>query len=240
MVNYVYPRLSRAAARPRVGEIRLASENNPEDLAEFVTLQEPRATLPATGGTSASVEKIGELRDAVMGRLSPWAGRVVGSGSSDFDRTLGSALHAEMQITPAEAAQEDLWTFLTVAVFPDVAYQRFPSLPDERVFGLPRNVLRRVWLRHELLGELLFSGTPPLQEDELVGLLERSALVRNRSLLRLLALEILRYEGRSRTAYTRELLKEVTLSTGPLMLDVLDQESLELHVRHCASKVDDR
>lgn len=240
MVSFVYPRLSRAAARPRVDEIRRASEEDPESLAELVTLQEPRAVLPATGGTSASVEKIGNLRNSVMGKLEPWAGRIVGSGSSDFDRTLGKVLHEELQISPAEAAQEDVWTFLTVAVFPDVAYQRFPALPDQRVYGLPRNVLRRVWLRHEVLGELLFRGTPPLQEDELVGLLERSALVRNRSLLRLLALEILQYGGRNRTAYTRELLKEVTLSTGPIMLDVLDPESLGLHLGRCVSKVGGR
>lgn len=237
---YVYPRMSRAVARPRVEEIRMASQLDPENLTEFVTYQDPRAVLPATGGTSASLETIADVRNTVLERLKPWAGKVVGSSSSDFDRTLGAALHDSLQISPAEGAEEDVWTFLSVAVFPDVVYQRFPSLPDERIFGVPRNVLRRAWLRCEMLGDLLFTGTPPLQEDELVGLLERTALVRNRSLMRCLADEVLRYGGRNRTAYTRRLLKEVTMSTGPLMLDVLDSLSLVSHVRQCSAKVADQ
>ena len=237
---YVYPRMSRAVARPRVEEIRMASQVDPENLAEFVTFQDPRTVLPATGGTSVSVETIADVRQAVSERLKPWVGRVVGSSSSDFDRTLGAALHESLQISPAEGSEEDVWTFLSVAVFPDVVYQRFPSLPDERILGVPRNVLRRAWLRYELLGDMLFAGTPPLQEDELVGLLERTALVRNRSLMRCLADEILTYAGRNRTAYTRRLLKKVTMSTGPLMLDVLDYQSLVEHVRQCSAKVADR
>lgn len=237
MAPFIYPHLSRVAARSRVEEIRRVSEENPEALVDLVGFHDPKAALPATGGTSATVDTIAEVREYVMREIQQWAGRVVGSGSSEFDRTLGKALHTALDVAPTEAASEDFWTFMTVVVFPDVAYQRFPSLPDERLLGLPRNVLRRVWLRHSVLGDMLFEGHTPLQEDELVGLFERSSLARNPRLLRALANQILAYEGRGRTAYARELIKEATMSTGPLFLDILDTYTLEAHIRACGLKV---
>lgn len=237
LVQFIYPHLSRVAAGPRLEEIRRVSQENPEALSDLVGFHDPRAALPATGGTSASADTIAEVREYVMRELHPWAGRVVGSGSSEFDRTLGRAIYTALQVAPTEAASEGFWTFMTVTVFPDVAYQRFPSLPDERLLGLPRNVLRRVWLRHAVLGDTLFQGSTPLQEDELVGLFERSSLARNPRLLRGLAAQILAFDGRGRTAYARELIKEATLSTGPLFLDILDDEHLEAHMRVCGLKV---
>lgn len=235
---YVYPRLSRPAAKLRLTEVRLTAENDPDKLGSLVVYGDSRATLPATGGTSASADRLVEIRESVLEQLAPWHGRVVGRGvASQFDRALGQSLFTELDIVASQAAEEDMWSFLTLLVFPDVAYQRFPDLHEERLLGLPRNVLRRAWVRYSVLGDLLFRGAVPLQEDELVGLFERSALARNPRLLRSLASQILDYAGRNRTAYARLLMKEATISTGPLLLDIMDDASLAAHLKECAKRI---
>lgn len=238
MGTYVYPRLSRPAAKLRLAEIRFTAQTDPDMLGSLVTYSDSRATLPATGGSSASTERIAEVRESVLEQLRPWHGRVVGRGASpEFDRVLGQALFSQLDILPSEAANEDMWSFLTLLVFPDIAYQRFPDLHEDRLLGLPRNVLRRTWVRYSVLGELLFRGPVPLQEDELVGLFERSAMARNPRLLQSLASQILEYTGRNRTAYARLLIKEATISTGPLLLDIMDDAGLAVHLRECAKRV---
>lgn len=237
MDGYIYPRLSRAVAKLRIEEIRIVATDVPEKLSNLVAYGDPRATLPATGGRSATEDRVADIRQTVMAALNPWAGRVVGASSSEFDRVLGASLHSALDISPAEAANEDMWSFLTLLVFPDVAYQRFPNLHENRLLGLPRNVLRRVWFRHSVLGDILFRGPKPLQEDELVGLMERSSMARNPRLLRSLACQILEYTGNDRTAYARQLIKEATITTGPFMLDILDQSALTAHLEDCARRV---
>jgi hypothetical protein len=102
----------------------------------------------------------------------------------------------------------------------------------DRLLGTPRNVLRRTWIRQEVLGDLMHSSTRPLGEDELVGLFERTALARNRALIRRLAIAVLEYEGQSgRSEWARDLYKRVTFSTGPRLLDALSDDELDALIR---------
>ena len=65
-------------------------------------------------------------------------------------------------------------------------------------------------------------------EDELVGLFERTAVARNLSLVRALARIVIEYDGdQARSEYARRLYKVARRKTGPLMLDILDEASLE-------------
>ena len=115
-----------------------------------------------------------------------------------------------------------------LVVLPDVSLTRFPTLTEERALGGQRNVLRRAWSRWEILGELLMRGFPLLGEDELVGLLERTAVARNRSLVKALAERVLNYQGaRARSEYARDLYKRVRYRTGPLMLDLYSSADLD-------------
>jgi hypothetical protein len=196
-------------------------------LARF---EHPRAAPVATGGPVAKSEHIANVREAVLEAIDPWRrlGMVPRPQVAAFDLALGGTLHERLRIIPADAAHDDTWSFLTLVVFPDVAVLRFPDMHVNRLMGAPRNVLRRTWYRQEVLGDLLYSTDRPLGEDELVGLFERSALARNRALIRRLAVAVLAYDGSAaRSEWARDLYKRVTFTTGPRVLDALSDAELD-------------
>ncbi|MGY0388916.1 hypothetical protein ACWZJV_18270 [Nocardioides sp. WG-D5] len=184
----------------------------------------------ATGATIATAERIRVVRDEVLGAVSPWYqnGKLSRSAVSLFDNALGAALHDSLQILPADAAHEGTWSFLSLVVLPDVVVLRFPDMHEDRLVGTGRNALRRPWQRQDLLADLMQGSSRPLGEDELVGLFERTALVRNRALARRLAVAVMSYSGdEARSEWARRLYKRVTFLTGPRMLDVLDDAELD-------------
>jgi hypothetical protein len=188
----------------------------------------------------ASSEQIANVREAVLKTIGPWwqLGVVPRSHAAAFDLTLGRGLLEHLGIIPADAAHDETWSFLTLIAFPDVAVIRFPNMHVDRLIGTPRNVLRRTWYRQEVLGDLLNSTDHPLGEDELVGLFERSALARNRALIRRLAVAVLAYNGPlARSEWARSLYKRVTFTTGPRLLDTLSDDELDalIHETELAS-----
>nr|WP_282433157.1 DUF6339 family protein [Cryobacterium arcticum] len=115
---------------------------------------------------------------------------------------------------PAEAADEGVWSFLTLNVCPDVAFWRFPNARSddgsfrtdyERLLGRPRNVLRRSWWRGYILGADL-SGR--LLEDESVGIMERPSLGGDPTLARSIARAHLAYAERRDFGRRQDLLRE--------------------------------
>jgi hypothetical protein len=84
-----------------------------------------------------------------------------------------------MDIVPADAAVEGVWSFLTLVLLPEIGIWRFDSRAEERLLGKQRNVLRRDWWRAWALGPDLDAapeGTVPLGEDEFVQIMERPSL----------------------------------------------------------------
>lgn len=237
---FLYPRLSRSVARNLLGELEVAVNDDSRQVEDLVALDHPRAGPAPTGGPVADPDRIRHIRDRVLDEMSQWMDRpeVPRKNVGDFDRQLGRALHQELKILPADAAHEGPWSFLTLVVFPDLAYHRFPDLHPDRMLGTPRNTLRKPWIRQEILGDLLHRGDPPLGEDELVGIFERTSMVRNRRLTRALVKEVLAYDGASaRSEFARDLYKRVRYSTGPLLLDVLDDTALQDHVSSLAQSI---
>jgi hypothetical protein len=234
MNRLVYPRLPLAIAKARLDEVRLAYWSRGLDgVRQLVEIDHPRAAPVATGGSPASKEQIRSVRKAVEGAVNKWViqGTVASDEIAAFDRTLGRALHESMQIIPADAAHDEMWSFMTLVVFPDLAVLRFPDLHEDRLLGKPRNALRRAWLRHEVIGDLLYSASRPLGEDELVGLFERSAVARNRSLVRRLTITVQEYNGLGRSKWARKLYRDVTVATGPRLLDAVSDEELDALIR---------
>jgi len=225
---FAYPRLGDAAGLELLAKLRAAiAESIP--LTELVGFEHPAAEPVATGASVASADVIEGVRKAVVSGLEDiWepGGAVAAARRGDLDRRLATLLHENLGIVPADAAHAGTWTFLTLVVFPDLAWARFPELHEKRLLGGARNVLRRLWVRADVLGDLLAEGPVPLGEDELVGLFERTALARNRRLVRALAREVLRSDEAPRSEFARLLYKRVTHATGPLMLDVLSDEDL--------------
>ncbi|GIJ34439.1 hypothetical protein Vse01_35870 [Micromonospora sediminimaris] len=106
-----------------------------------------------------------------------WPAPLSKTNGTAFDRLLAPALYRQMAIVPADAASEEVWSFLSLVLLPDVALWRWPNLlrrPGyERIIGRPRNVFRRLWTRVHSLGEDLGAQ---LYEDEAVAILERPTL----------------------------------------------------------------
>jgi hypothetical protein len=231
MTGLLYPRLPLAFAKTRIAEIVEAkSSGGLPGVQELARAEHPRAAPVPTGGRVAGSEHIMDVRAAVLKTTEPWRlmATVPRPQAAAFDLALGRTLHEYLQIIPADAAHDETWSFLTLVVLPDVAVSRFPQMHIDRLIGTPRNVLRRTWFRQEVLGDLLYSTAHPLGEDELVGLFERSALARNRALIRRLATAVLAYDGpAARSEWARELYKRVTFTTGPRLLDSLSDAELD-------------
>ncbi|HET9896507.1 MAG TPA: hypothetical protein VFQ44_16390 [Streptosporangiaceae bacterium] len=236
MSCFVYPRLSLPFAKTRFSEIvETKARDGLAGVQALAGTEHVRAAPVATGGRVASSEQIGNVREAILETIEPWqrlGNSVPRLQVAAFDLALGHTLHEYLQIVPADAAHDETWSFLTLVVFPDVAVFRFPNMHFDRFIGGPRNVLRRAWHREEVLGELLYSAERPLGEDELVGLFERSALARNRALIRRLAVAVLAYDGLvARSEWARELYKGVTFTTGPRLLDALSDAEFDELIR---------
>lgn len=240
MKDLLYPELPRGAAQERLAEVRRASITGAAGLRRIASLRHPRAFWPPTGGRAAQEADIHRVAQAVEREVTEWqrTARREEDGNRDFDLVLGRALHENLRVSPAAASREGMWSFLTLMVFPEYLYSRFPKMPDERAFGTHRNVLRRVWLRQEVLGDVIHREDGGLREDEFVQILERTALVRTPALAQAVAQEILkRPADGAREGFSRDLTKEVVRRTGPLLLDALNPEELQQLVSSCAGQV---
>ena len=231
-----YPRLPRALTLVEAGHIRDAmTDGGVPTVARLARVHHERQQPVSTGriATQAEIEEVrSTVTDAMASQLS--SGRVTDKAA--FDRELGAALHANLNILPADASHEGTWNFLSAVVFPEIVAFRFPNVPDRRVLGGHRNVLRKTWIRHEILGDELL--TLDLKEDELVGLFERTALVRNRTLVKLAAREVASRRMTQRDEWARKFYKSLTFQTGVRLLDVLDERALAQVVRTCAESAD--
>lgn len=237
MTQYVFPRLSHSVAEQRFAEVvetfRRSGISGLEQLSAAV---HPSAAPVPTGGHVADPERILWVQSRARESVKSWLdrGSVPASEVSRFDAALGRALHEALEIVPADAAHTETWSFLSLVVLPDITVLRFPDMHRDRIIGSSRNTLRRAWLRYEVLGDLMENQERPLGEDELVGLFERTAVARNRALVRLQAKAVLAYEGSSRSAWARQLYKRVRFATGARMLDLLTSEELAELVQESA------
>jgi hypothetical protein len=169
--------LERHRAREVLADLRSL---RPAELSDRL----PNVDLPIfygpVGGVEVEVTGLAGIREAVC-ELATEHGFPGDQPRSyvSFDASCARTLHSSMRMTPYEAAQEDVWTFFTLAILLDVAAWRFPGLPEDRVVGNPnRNAFRRLWWRAEILYEpgsewTAFRG---LGEDELVQIMERPTI----------------------------------------------------------------
>ena len=139
-----------------------------------------------------------------------------------------------MNIVPADAAEEGVWSFLSLVLLPEFAPWRFPSRTEERLIGRPRNALRRLWWRAWALGPDLSwapEGCTPLTEDESVQLMERPTVSRNQRTVKAVQNALWRAEKAgielSRTDLVRLLIPRVRAARSNICLEALTDESLD-------------
>ena len=204
-MSLCYPRLTRGDAAALFETLRTTYTTNGRSALTANVGFDHERKIPVATGRIATPDEIAHVRKTVTADVTMWLEmeRHSDMEKAEFDAALGRSLHTTLDIVAADAAHEGTWSFLTLVVFPDVAAARFPSFHVDRLIGTPRNALRRTWQRHETLGDLAAHENRSLGEDELVGLLERTARARSRPLARALAARVLAYDGPNRSQWAR-------------------------------------
>lgn len=237
----LYPRLDRSSAQLI---IHLQADMTLEELERGGSLSHPSAEPSATGGRLAPVEKLLEVQNAVRAaaRVAAYP-KPLASSTQVFDRACGTALGQIMEIVPADAAEEGVWSFLTLVVAPEIGPWRFPSRAEERLLGRPRNVLRRTWWRAWALGpdlEWAPDGCEPLGEDESVQIMERTTLGGNRRVAQAIQATVWRLESSgvivARSELIRQLTRRLRAVKSHISLDALTGNELDELLDELAAK----
>lgn len=200
-----------------------------------------------TGGRAATDEDLRRWRKQAIDDMTGYLPTGAKESRDLYAARLGRVLVETIDPSPADAAHDGVWSFLSLQLFPDYVMHRWPLnadgvLPRDRWIGAQdgrdRNFLKSCWRRWRVFGDLTERRPVPLGEDEYVALLERSALARNQRVLRLAAEQILAApEGLARTTFAREFMKRITYQTGALSLDLLNDEELGALVSAAAADV---
>lgn len=227
----LYPRLTRSVARRLIVEREGAGL---DELHRMANLSHPDAEPSATGGHPSDRAKL-ELIQYTIREVAERAGypKPLGASTQTFDRPCGTNLLELMEIVPADAAEEGVWSFLTLVLVPEIGPWRFPNQAEDRLIGRPRNVLRRTWWRAWALGPDLDQapeGCDPLGEDESVQIMERPSLGGNRRTARALQAALWRAELEGlavpRTELMRQLARRLRATKSHLALDAIDDDAL--------------
>ncbi|MEE8868168.1 MAG: DUF6339 family protein [Acidipropionibacterium acidipropionici] len=221
-----------------------------EDASDLVDIDELGVANP-TGGSAPDLAQIKVWREDVVARLS---GIDLSSldGRQRHGLVLGRAIAEVIDPVRADAAHDGVWSYLSLRVFPDVVHARWPGersqgkvkLPVDRWIGgagnRDRNYLKLAWRRWMILGDIMETASPLLGEDEFVQLLERSAVARNKLLVREVAKVILEYgpdQPGGRSQFARDFMKLACMKTGSLYLDILSEDEVRDFVRREAKGV---
>lgn len=236
----LYPSIRRAVAERLIAEHR---DRSLDELHRLGDVHHPEAAPPATGGHPVTPEKLRQVQARIRevavaaGYPRPLA------NTQAFDRPCGTALLESLEIVTANAADEGVWSFLTLVVVPEIGPWRFPERHTDRLVGRPRNVLRRLWWRAWALGPDLDDCPPnatPLKEDEFVQIMERGAIGQNRPIAQAVRDAIWRAEAAglpmARSEFIRHYLLRVRAQRSHICLDALAPEQLSTLLDHLASE----
>ena len=236
----LYPRLPREEGLKLIGERR---ELGVADLRQLGLLTHPFAAPAPTGGTPAKPERLAIVQNEIRSAAAKagFPNPLRRGEEQSFDRPCGTALFQAMGIVPADAASEDVWTFLTLVVVPEIGPWRFPERKDERLLGKPRNVLRRLWWRAWSVGpdlERSPEGCEPLGEDEFVGIMERSIIGGNPRTARAVTKAVWQLDARrtglARSELSRELFRRFRAFLAHLSVDALSDSELDALLQEVA------
>lgn len=166
-----------------------------------------------------------------------------------FDQELAVLFATSVPMLPVEAADEEVWAFLTLSVLPDVAVWRWPAKPGdpdrtvvvdededapksdsraERLLGRRRGVFRQAWWRAHLLGT---EACLRLDEDNFINLTDRVSLTGYRLIGALVTQSHLARIGRGsydRRFSLRRALVLIGREFGRLAVEALPEECVRI------------
>ena len=234
MRNMMLPRLDRDSA------IEIVDRHRHTPLADIAAAMPdltPTVTYSPVGGARAERHDLERVRREVV-ELAQRYGMPRTATREQFQRFEGEAarvIHGQLPLTPYEASQEEVWSYVTCCWLLDVAVWRFGAETTyERFIGhLNRNTFRRMWWRAEIFGPSI--DLSRLGEDELVNIMERPTLFSDRRLTRAIAAEFLgrldRDGIRDRMNLMREATKRLLRLTPFVAFSALEDEDVQLVVR---------
>jgi hypothetical protein len=211
-------------------------------------MSHPLAIFSTTGGNRASEPLLRTIQEQIRecATRSGYPHPLQDSSRRLFDAESGKILHRTMQITPAEASSQAVWSFLACIMLPDVVRWRFPGGDDgtaiERFLGGIRglrNTFGRVWWRAYTLyqagNENAYEFLDRLGEDELVQIMERPNLAGNLLLVRQVCRTFLdttgQYKEISRSELLRDAMKRLRRLLPIISFETIDQHALESFVQ---------
>jgi hypothetical protein len=191
-----YPRLQAAAAQEML--VRYATLPV-DELTALAAVESVNADWYATAPASSRVSEkaLREFQSVVRSTASeygyPSKSVATHPKRGEFDRALVGFIVDAAPMLPAEAAQQAVWSFMTLVVAPDVAFWRWRNTKGDfdfqRILGYPRNAYRRLWWRSYILGGGADGPATLLLEDEAVAIMERTSIAGNRRLAGVIARE---------------------------------------------------
>ena len=230
---FLYPRLPRVASRTIIAQ---SASSTLRELRDGSALTHPDAAPSATGGTPVPPSvllKVQQEMRQIADRFE-FPKPLSLAGQQEIDRLWGTYLRASMGIIPGDAAEEGVWSFLSLVVLPELAPWRFPGRTEERLLGRPRNTLRRLWWRAWTLGPNLSwapEGCMPFVEDEYVQIMERTSVAGNTRTARAFQQAVWRAEHAEipmgRSDVVRELLPRLRAMLSYLCLDIIADSELD-------------
>jgi hypothetical protein len=160
----------------------LASVATPQ-LTGLAGLDHADAVFPATGGKRVVSPTLQSLRDRLLdiARAEGFPHEPRQEAAARFDVAAAIEL-SNLPMTTGEAGRDEVWTFITLVVLPDIACWRFPDRNERRLLGGVRNVFQRMWWRAYVLRDSSHKDEwhlLRLPEDALVGLMERPGISSN-------------------------------------------------------------
>lgn len=175
----IYPRFSTDDARQAFTELENAVATGQEPPSFTRGTHHPRAYFGVGGAGTVAVAELAALRNEMREQLSTVP---IGQRNHDrkFDLLAGAGLAQWFSDDlRGQAAHPGMWSYLTIAILPDLAVRRFPldkhgRLSPDRFLAGRRNVFYRAYLRSVVLGPLLNDPEIGLFEDDLVGLIDRN------------------------------------------------------------------
>lgn len=183
----------------------------------------------------ATIREI-QSRIREIARRHGFPAEATGVQKTAFDRELGAEILSLLPMTPADAADEGVWSFISLRMCPGVTAWRYPpgaidddgrrKVTPERYLGRPRNVFRRLWWRAYILGA---GVSTQLIEDETVQIMERPSIGGYVPLARLVAdrqLKAIRHNDGQRQEVMREAAKRLRRRMGFVSVFALGERQL--------------
>ena len=148
-------------------------------------LHHPAATFTQTGGHPVSATRLHEIRMS-LSRISNEYGFPDDHRNDRlrrFDFEVARYLTEHARIPLGEALRQEVWSFFTLVLAPDITEWRFPGRNRDRWLGGIRNTFGVLWRRGFLIGIDHGDGRgegwqylEPLTQDAMVQIVERPLL----------------------------------------------------------------